>query len=81
LYENYDKIYDKVTKEDMQYLYEYSKKHKWYPITYDRIIHNNFLRWPCWWTLDRKKWAWIDIPHKVIDPSWIVRLQFWEFDD
>jgi hypothetical protein len=28
LYENYDKIYDKVTKEDMQYLYEYSKKHK-----------------------------------------------------
>jgi len=25
LYENYDKIYEPITKEDMNYLYEYSK--------------------------------------------------------
>jgi hypothetical protein len=28
LYENYDKIYEPVTKKDMQFLYEYSKTHK-----------------------------------------------------
>jgi len=77
LYENYDKIYTAITDEDMQYLYQVSKKGG-YPITYHWLIENNFLRWPTWWTLEREKWTWISLPHKVIDPKWLVQLEFWQ---
>lgn len=79
LYENYDKIYTAITKKDMQYLYNISKKW-WYPITYEWLIKNNFLRWPTWWVLERQKWTWVSVPHKVIDPKWVVQLKFWQID-
>ncbi|MDR2640507.1 MAG: hypothetical protein LBC61_04250 [Candidatus Peribacteria bacterium] len=54
LYDNYDQIYTAVTPEDMEALYNYSQKNEGYPITYDWLIENKFLRWPVRWSLDRK---------------------------
>jgi hypothetical protein len=39
----------------MKYLLEYSNKsEKTYPIDFDFLTENNFLKWPAWWVLDRK---------------------------
>ncbi|MDR0772321.1 MAG: hypothetical protein LBF15_04775 [Candidatus Peribacteria bacterium] len=54
LYENYDQIYTAVTPEDMELLYKLSEENEAYPITYDWLIENDFLRWPVRWSLDRK---------------------------
>ena len=80
LYTNYDKIYEPITDKDMEFLYNVSKKW-WYPITYNWLIENHFLRWPCWWILDRKKGTWISAPHKVIDKSGIVQLEFYHIKE
>jgi len=54
LYENHDKIYTALTKEDMKYLVKVSSEKGGYPIDFDFLTTNNFLRWPAWWALDRK---------------------------
>lgn len=78
LYENYDKIYEAITTWDMEFLVKKSEEEWWFPITYDWLIENNFLRWPVWWTLDRKRWTWLDVPHRVVDTSWVVQLKFYQ---
>jgi hypothetical protein len=55
LYENYDKIYEAISDEDMEFLVKYSEEKKGYPITFEFLTENNLLRWPGWWVLDRKK--------------------------
>lgn len=77
LYENQDQIYEAITTGDMKQLVAESRK--WgYPITYDWLIEHDFLKWPAWWYLDREKWTWVSVPHKVIDKSWVVQLKFWQ---
>ena len=81
LYENYDKIYEPITKEDMQFLVSYSKQKWWYPIDFDFLTKNNFLRWPAWWVLDRKKWVWESVGFKVLTIDWLVELPFYSIND
>jgi len=79
LYENYDKIYTAVTDQDMQYLVEESKK--WdFPITRQWLIENNFLRWPAWWMLNRSKWVWENVGHRVTDPKWVIETIYYTID-
>lgn len=79
LYENYDKIYTEVTDQDMNYLVEESKK--WdFPITREWLIENNFLRWPAWWMLNRTKWVWESVGHRVIDSKWVIETIYYTID-
>jgi hypothetical protein len=79
LYENYDKIYTAVTDQDMQYLVDESKK--WdFPITREWLIKNNFLRWPAWWMLNRTKWVWESVGHRVIDVKWVIETTYYTID-
>jgi len=77
LYENHDKIYEKLTKKDMKFLVEKSNEIKGYPITFDFLIENNLLRWPARWSLDRQKWIWINVWHKVLNTDGLVELPFY----
>lgn len=81
LYENHDKIYTAITKEDMKYLVKISKEKWWYPIDYNFLTTNNFLKWPAWWALDRKTWVWWNIWMKVINEDWLVELPFYSIKD
>lgn len=81
LYDNYDKIYEAITKEDMKYLVQYSKEKWWYPIDFEFLTKNNFLKWPAWWALDRKKWVWEAIPAKVLNSDWLIETQFYSIND
>ena len=81
LYNNYDKIYEAISDEDMEYLVEYSEKKWGFPITFDFLTENNFLRWPAWWVLDRKKWIWECVGSRVIDTNWLVELPFYSIND
>lgn len=81
LYEDYDEIYWPITKEDMEYLYEYSEAHEWYPIDFDFLTENNFLRWPVRWSLDRKKWTWESVGQRLLDMDWLVELPFYSIND
>ena len=81
LYENYDKIYWAVTKEDMEFLYNYSQQHDWYPIDFDFLTQNNFLRWPARWTLDRKRWVWENVWQRLLNKDWLVELPFYSIKD
>lgn len=81
LYENYDKIYEPLTKEDMQYLVKVSKEKWWFPIDFEFITKNNFLRWPAWWALDRKTWIWWNVWMRVLDENWLVELPFYSIKD
>ena len=79
LFTNHDKIYTAVTTWDMKYLVKVSKK--WgYPITYDWLIKNNFLRWPTRWVLERKKWTWVSIPQKVLTTWGLIQNKFYEIE-
>lgn len=82
LYENHDKIYTEITKKDMEYLVEYSNN-SWnpYPIDFEFLTKNEFLRWPAWWVLDRKTWIWSNIWHRVINVDWLVELPFFHIKD
>lgn len=81
LYENSDNIYEKLTKEDMKFLFESSEKLWWYPIDYNFIIENKILRWPAWWALDRKAWIWRNVWIRLLDESWLVELPFYSIKD
>lgn len=81
LYENHDKIYTALTKEDMKYLVKVSSEKGGYPIDFDFLTTNNFLRWPAWWALDRKTWIWWNVWMKVLDESWLVELPFFSIKD
>lgn len=81
LYENYDKIYEAVTKEDMKKLYEYSQNNEWYPIDFDYLVKNNILRWPARWALDRKTWIWSNVWQKLLNETWLVELPFYSIKD
>lgn len=77
LYDNYDKIYSAVTQKDMEILYKYSQENEWYPIDFDYLIQNNFLRWPARWSLDRKTWIWHNVWQKLLDKNGLVELPFY----
>lgn len=81
LYENYDKIYEALTKEDMKFLVEKSNELWWYPIDFNFLIENDFLRWPARWVLDRKKWIWENIWVKVLNEEGLVEMQFYSIND
>jgi hypothetical protein len=66
LYENSDKIYEALTLEDMKFLVKKTQELGGYPITYDFLIANNMLRWPAWWSLDRKRGVWDSVGMKVL---------------
>ncbi len=76
LYSNADNLYGAITDEDMQFLVDYSEEQWWYPIDFDFLVWNQFLRWPARWTLNREKWAWENVWHRVIDTEWTVELPF-----
>ena len=79
LQESTEGIFEKVSPQDMQYLVDESKK--WdFPITYEWIIQNNFQRWPAWWMLNRKKWIWENVGHRVIDTKWVVETIYYTID-
>lgn len=82
LYENHDKIYTEITKKDMEYLVEYSNNSSNpYPIDFEFLTKNDFLRWPAWWVLDRKTWIWSNIWHRVVNVDWLVELPFFHIKD
>jgi len=81
LYNNHDKIYEKVTDSDMDFLVKTSETLGWYPITFNFLIKNNLLRWPVWWVLDRKTWIWGSVWSRVLDVSWFVELPFYSIKD
>lgn len=82
LYENHDKIYSEITKKDMEFLVKYSNESSNpYPIDFEFLTKNNFLRWPAWWVLDRKTWIWSNIWHRVINVDWLVELPFFHIKE
>lgn len=81
LYENYDKLYWPISKEDMIFLVKYSEEKWWYPIDFDFLTTNNFLRWPARWCLDRKAWTWNNVWHRVLNINWLVELPFYHIKD
>jgi len=82
LYENHDKIYSEITKKDMEFLVKYSNESSTpYPIDFEFLTKNNFLRWPAWWVLDRKTWIWSNIWHRVINIDWLVELPFFHIKE
>lgn len=81
LYDNYDKIYEPLTKEDMKKLVQVSKEKWGYPIDMKFLTENNMLRWPAWWVLDRAKWIWQNIGCKVLNENWLVELPFYSIND
>jgi len=81
LYENYDRIYEAVTKDNMKELVQISKDLPWYPIDFDWQIENWYLRWPTWWALDRKTWIWWNVWHRVLNEDWLVELPFYSIKD
>lgn len=82
LYDNSDKIYTAITDEDMAYLVKVSNESENpYPIDFDFLTANNFLRWPARWTLDRKTWVWSNVGHRVINVGGLVELPFFHIKD
>lgn len=82
LYENYDKIYWPINDADMEYLVKYSNESENpYPIDFDFLTWNNFLRWPARWALDRETWVWSNVWHRVINIGWLVELPFYHIKD
>jgi hypothetical protein len=65
----------------MEYLLMYSNEKGWYPIDFDFLTKNNFLRWPAWWALDRRKWIWESIPSKVLSVNWLIETEFYSIND
>ncbi len=80
LFDNADRLYWELTNEDLEFLLKYSEENNWYPIDFDFLVENNFLRWPAWWTLDREKWVWKSVWHRLLDISWTVELPFYHID-
>lgn len=80
LYNNEDWLYWEVTTEDIEYLYNISQDLWWYPIDFDFIVNEGMLRWPARWTLNRTKWIWRSVPHRLIDLDWTVELPFYHID-
>lgn len=81
LYENSDKIYTALSKDDMKFLKKKSDELGGYPLDMTFLTTNNFLRWPAWWALDRKKGVWENIGSKVTDESGIVEVPFYTIND
>lgn len=81
LYENYDQIYEALSKEDMEFLVKKSRELWWYPIDFKFLTKNDFLRWPAWWALDRKKWVWENIWAKIITTDGLIETPFYSIND
>lgn len=81
LYDNYDKIYEPLTKEDMKKLVNDTKSKWGYPIDMKYLTENNMLRWPARWALDRAKWKWENIGCKVLNEDWLVEIPFYSIND
>lgn len=81
LYDNYDQIYEAITLEDMNFLVSYSTQQGWYPIDFEFLTQNNFLRWPAWWVLDRNKWIWESVGSRVLTVDGLVELPFYSIND
>lgn len=81
LYENHDKIYEALSKEDMKLLVAESEKSEGYPIDFNFLTTHKMLRWPAWWALDRETWIWTNIGHRVINEDWLVELPFYSVKD
>ena len=82
LYDNYDKIYWPINDADMEYLVKYSNESENpYPIDFDFLTWNNFLRWPARWSLDRETWVWSNVWHRVLNVWWLVELPFYHIKD
>lgn len=81
LYENYDKIYEALTSEDMQFLLQTSLEKGGYPIDFNFQIQHSLLRWPARWTLDRITWVWSNIGHRVLSLDWEVEMPFYSIKD
>jgi hypothetical protein len=65
----------------MNNLYKYSQEHEWYPIDFDYLVQNNFLRWPARWALDRKTWIWQNVWQRLLDTNGLVELPFYSIKD
>ena len=82
LYENYDKIYWAITDDDMEFLVKVSNESENpYPIDFDFLTSNDFLRWPARWSLDRKTWVWSNVGHRVNTVWGLVELPFYHIKD
>lgn len=81
LYDNYDQVYEALTKDDMKWLVQKSKELRWYPLDQDFIQENNMLRFPARWSLDRKKWVWENVGFKVLSEDWLVEVPFYSIND
>jgi hypothetical protein len=65
----------------MEFLVKKSRELWWYPIDFEFLTKNDFLRWPAWWALDRKKWVWENIWAKVITMDGLIETPFYSIND
>lgn len=78
LFNDADWLYWAISQEDLEYLYELSTTSQDpYPIDFDFLTSNNFLRWPAWWSLDRSTWIWHNVWHRLLNLEWKVELPFY----
>ncbi|MDD2870660.1 MAG: carboxypeptidase-like regulatory domain-containing protein [Candidatus Gracilibacteria bacterium] len=81
LYENYDQIYEALTEEDMKFLVSKSEELGGYPIDFDFLTENKMMRWPVWWSLDRKTGLWESVGSRVLNVDGLVELPFFHILD
>lgn len=78
LFSDADWLYWAIRQEDLDYLYEISNSSENpYPIDFDFLTSNDFLRWPAWWSLDRSTWIWHNVWHRLLDTEGKVELPFY----
>jgi hypothetical protein len=65
----------------MQFLVDKSNELWWYPIDFDFLTNNNFLRWPARWSLDRTTWIWSNVWSRVLNVKGLVELPFYHIKD
>lgn len=78
LFDDTDWLYWAISAQDLEYLYQLSTtSDNPYPINFDFLTSNNFLRWPAWWSLDRSTGIWHNVWHRLLDTEGRVELPFY----
>ncbi len=81
LYENSAQTFETITEDDMQFLVNKSSELWAYPIDYEFLIKNDFLRWPACWSLDKIKGIWFNVWSRVLNKDWLVELPFYHIKE
>ncbi|MDD2486869.1 MAG: hypothetical protein PHS92_00660 [Candidatus Gracilibacteria bacterium] len=78
---NKDKIYEPLTKKDLEFLVSKSKELGGYPIDRMFLFNNNILRFPAFWVFDQYKGVWINEGMKVLNTEGDGELRFYTLSE